>query len=78
MKRNTRRMHCLGASLLGLTGGLAFGQEIETTQVDGETVRVRIKAPQVELERINPDGTTTTEAASDENQRIIEFVHVLK
>lgn len=66
-------MHCLGASLLGLTGGLAFGQEIETTQVDGETVRVRIKAPQVELERINPDGTTTTEAASDENQRIIEF-----
>ena len=73
MKRNTRRMHCLGASLLGLTGGFAFGQEIETTQVDGETVRVRIKAPQVELERINPDGTTTTEAASDENQRIIEF-----
>ena len=73
MKSHTRRIYNLGCSLLGLAGGLAFGQEIETTQVDGETVRVRIRAPQVELERVNPDGTTTTEAAATENQRIIEF-----
>lgn len=73
MKYNTRRIRHLSYSLLGLAGGLAFGQEIETTEVDGDTVRVRIRTPQVEIERINPDGTTTTEAVATENQRIIEL-----
>ena len=73
MKLNTRRIHYLGCSLLGLAGGLAFGQEIETTEVDGDTVRVRIRTPHVEIERINPDGTTTTETAATENQRVIEL-----
>jgi hypothetical protein len=73
MKPNTRRIRHLSYSLLGLVGGLAFGQEIETTEVDGDTVRVRIKVPQIEIERINPDGTATTEAVATENQRIIEL-----
>ena len=73
MKPNPHSIHRLGCSLLGLAGSLAFGQEIESTQVHGDSVRVRIRAPQVEIERINPDGTTATEAATTENQRIIEL-----
>ena len=73
MKPNPHSIHCLGCSLLGLAGSLTFGQEIESTQVHGDSVRVRIRAPQVEIERINPDGTTATEAVTTENQRIIEL-----
>ena len=35
-----------------LAGGLALAQEIESTEVDGDSLRVRIRAPRIELERI--------------------------
>ena len=56
-----------------LAGGLALAQEIESTEVDGDSLRVRIRAPRIELERINLDGTTTTEAAASNNQRVVEL-----
>ncbi|MGJ8725265.1 MAG: hypothetical protein ACSHYB_11965 [Roseibacillus sp.] len=68
-----RPLRLIGFPLLGLSSGLAFGQEIESTEISGDSMRVRIKAPQVEIERINPDGTTTTEVTADEQQRIIEL-----
>ena len=73
MKSTPMLMRRLGYSLLGIAGGLALGQEIESTEVDGDSVRVRIRAPRVEIERINPDGTTTTEAAASDNQQIVEL-----
>ena len=56
-----------------LAGGLALAQEIESTEVDGDSLRVRIRAPRIELERINLDGTTTTEAAASNNQQVVEL-----
>ena len=61
------------AFLMGmLAGGLSLGQEIESTEVDGDSLRVRIRAPQIELERINPDGSSTTEAASSD----LSLIHI--
>ncbi len=62
------------AFLMGmLAGGLSLGQEIESTEVDGDTLRVRIRAPRIELERINPDGSSTAEASSSSNSQIVEL-----
>ena len=62
------------AFLMGmLAGGLSLGQEIESTEVDGDSLRVRIRAPRIELERINPDGSSTTEAAVSNNAQIVEL-----
>ena len=62
------------AFLMGvLAGGLSLGQEIESTEVDGDSLRVRIRAPRIELERINPDGSSTTEAAASNNAQIVEL-----
>ncbi len=62
------------AFLMGmLAGGLALGQEIESTEVDGDSLRIRIRAPRIELERINPDGSSTTEAATANNSQVVEL-----
>ncbi|MBQ98260.1 MAG: hypothetical protein CMP30_09725 [Roseibacillus sp.] len=62
------------AFLMGmLAGGLSLGQEIESTEVDGDSLRVRIRAPRIELERINPDGSSTAEASSSSNSQIVEL-----
>ena len=76
MKPHIQRSCCLAYTsfLMGvLAGGLSHGQEIESTEVDGDSLRVRIRAPRIELERLNPDGSSTTEAATSTSSQIVEL-----
>lgn len=73
MKAKNNPLRLIGLPLLGLSSSLAFGQEIESTEVDGNNLRVRIVTPQIEIERINPDGSTSIEVAADQGQRTIEL-----
>lgn len=63
----------LGSSLALITTTTLQAQEIESVEMNGENVRVRVKTPPIEIERINSDGSTTTEVVADEEQRTIDL-----
>lgn len=69
---NTTLINAMLASSL-LCGGIAPALEIESVDVENGQMKLKIKTPPVEIEKMNPDGSFTKETESTPAQNTLDI-----
>lgn len=58
---------------LALGTAVAHAQKIESVEVEDGNMKLRVRTPSVEIERMNPDGTFTTESITPPEATTVEI-----